>query len=95
MKTAISIPDKLFYDLEIRAQNLGLTRSALYVQVLLEHEKKLRELELTEQMNAALKDWQPNTEEDGFRRAATTRGFDRVIEDETRAGVKPLIKEIR
>jgi hypothetical protein len=92
MKTAISIPDKLFHELELRAQTLGLTRSALYVKVLSEHEKKMRELELTEQMNVALNNWQPNPEDQGFRQAATTRGFHGMTEDEAQVGVKPLAK---
>ena len=51
MKTAISLPDKVFFEAEETAQNLGISRSALYVDALTEYLKKYSRKNITEKLN--------------------------------------------
>ena len=51
MKTAISLPDKVFYAAEETAQNLGISRSALYVDALTEYLEKYNRKNITEKLN--------------------------------------------
>jgi len=41
VKTAISLPDTIFFEAENIAQNLGVSRSALYQKALTEYLKKI------------------------------------------------------
>ena len=54
MKTAVSIPDDLFQQAEKLAQELDLSRSALYAKALKEMLERLKEEAFAAQMNAAL-----------------------------------------
>lgn len=69
MKTAISIPDDLFQQAEKLAEELDLSRSALYAKALREMIERLRDEAITAQINEALKD-APIRAEPGFLRAA-------------------------
>jgi predicted DNA-binding protein (UPF0251 family) len=40
MKTAISLPDVIYFEAEETARNLGISRSALYLNALSEYLKK-------------------------------------------------------
>ncbi len=51
MKTAISIPDKLFTDAEITAKQLGLARSQLYVKAITEFIEHYNKDKITEKLN--------------------------------------------
>lgn len=51
MKTAISIPDKLFTDAEITAKQLGLARSQLYVRAIKEFIEHHNKDKITEKLN--------------------------------------------
>ena len=51
MKTAISLPDKVFFEAEETAQNLGLSRSALYLNALTEYLQKHSRKSITEKLN--------------------------------------------
>ena len=51
MKTAISIPDKLFTDAEITAKQLGLARSQLYVRAIKEFIDHHNKDKITEKLN--------------------------------------------
>jgi metal-responsive CopG/Arc/MetJ family transcriptional regulator len=51
MKTAISLPEKVFYAAEETAQNLGISRSALYVDALTEYLTKYNRKNITEKLN--------------------------------------------
>ncbi len=51
MKTAISIPDKLFMDAEITAKQLGLARSQLYVKAIKEFIEHHNKDKITEKLN--------------------------------------------
>ena len=42
MKTAVSLPDNIYLEAEEIAQNMGITRSALYCNALIEYIKKKR-----------------------------------------------------
>ena len=52
MKTAISIPDKLFTDAEITAKQLGLARSQLYVKAIKEFIEHHNKDKITEKLNS-------------------------------------------
>ncbi len=52
MKTAISIPDKLFTEAEITAKQLGLARSQLYVKAITEFIEHYNKDKITEKLNA-------------------------------------------
>jgi len=52
MKTAISIPDKLFKDAEITAKQLGLARSQLYVKAIREFIEHHNKDSITEKLNS-------------------------------------------
>ncbi|MDR2717540.1 MAG: hypothetical protein LBB89_05695 [Treponema sp.] len=41
MKTAISLPDMVYFEAEKTAQNLGISRSALFLNALTEYLKKI------------------------------------------------------
>ena len=51
MKTAISLPDRVFYAAEETAQNLGISRSALYVDALTEYLEKYNRKNIIEKLN--------------------------------------------
>ncbi len=51
MKTAISIPDKLFIDAEITAKQLGLARSQLYAKAITEFIEHYNKDMITEKLN--------------------------------------------
>ena len=70
MKTAISIPDDLFQEAEKLAQDLDLTRSALYARALREHLEKSKNAAITAQINAALAEDGPRKPDPFMRRAA-------------------------
>lgn len=52
MKTAVSIPDEIFGEAEKLADELGLSRSALYARALDELLREHRESELLAEINA-------------------------------------------
>ena len=51
MKTAISIPDRIYFEAETTAQNLGISRSALYLNALTEYLKKNNRKNITKKLN--------------------------------------------
>ena len=51
MKTAISLPDQVFYAAENTAQYLGISRSALYLNALIDYLKKNNRTNITEKLN--------------------------------------------
>lgn len=51
MKTAISIPDKVFIEAEITAKQLGLARSQLYVKAIKEFIGHHNKDNITEKLN--------------------------------------------
>ena len=51
MKTAISLPDKVYFEAEKVAHNLGISRSALYLNALTEYLKKNKRENITEKLN--------------------------------------------
>jgi metal-responsive CopG/Arc/MetJ family transcriptional regulator len=51
MKTAISIPDRLFEASERLARQLGLSRSELYVRAMVAYLEQHRREHITEQLN--------------------------------------------
>jgi metal-responsive CopG/Arc/MetJ family transcriptional regulator len=51
MKTAISLPDKVYYEAEETAQILGVSRSTLFLNALVEYLKKNNRKNITEKLN--------------------------------------------
>jgi metal-responsive CopG/Arc/MetJ family transcriptional regulator len=48
MKTAISLPDQVFYEVEETAHYMGIPRSKLYLNALLEYLEKNNRKKITE-----------------------------------------------
>jgi hypothetical protein len=51
MKTAISLPDRLFFEAEETAKNLGVSRSTLYLNALLDYLEKNNRRNITKKLN--------------------------------------------
>jgi metal-responsive CopG/Arc/MetJ family transcriptional regulator len=51
MKTAISLPDRLFFESEETAKNLGVSRSTLYRNALLDYLEKNNRKNITNKLN--------------------------------------------
>jgi hypothetical protein len=65
MKTAVSIPDKLFKEAEAEAKRLGVSRSKLHQMALEEFLSKDADAEFTRRMNEAIaKDGGLDTEDE-------------------------------
>jgi hypothetical protein len=56
MKTAISLPDKVYFEAEETAQNLGISRSSLYLNALTEYLKKNNRRNITKKLNEVYND---------------------------------------
>jgi len=52
MKTAVSIPDRIFEDAERLADERGVSRSELYARAVAEYVDKQRSVGVTERLNA-------------------------------------------
>ena len=52
MKTAISLPDRLFNSADALARKLGVSRSQLYATALAEYVAKHKSAKVTERLNA-------------------------------------------
>lgn len=68
MKTAISIPDRLFASADTLARRLGLSRSRLYATALAEYLAKHRPSKVTERLDAVY-GGQPSSMDSGLRSA--------------------------
>jgi hypothetical protein len=56
MKTAISLPDQVFYEAEKTAHYMGIPRSKLYLNALLEYLEKNNRKKITEKLNEVYDD---------------------------------------
>jgi metal-responsive CopG/Arc/MetJ family transcriptional regulator len=56
MKTAISLPDKVYYEAEETAHDMGIPRSALYVNALVEYLQKYNRKNITQKLNEVYAD---------------------------------------
>jgi metal-responsive CopG/Arc/MetJ family transcriptional regulator len=56
MKTAISLPDKIYFEAEETAKNLGISRSALYLNALTDYLKKNSRQNITQKLNEVYTD---------------------------------------
>ena len=56
MKTAISLPDKIYFEAEETAQNLGISRSALYLNALTDYLKRNNRKNITQKLNEVYND---------------------------------------
>ena len=62
MKTAISLPDIIYFEAEEAAQNLGISRSALYLNALTEYLKKNNRKNITQKLNEVYADASASTD---------------------------------
>ena len=76
MKTAISVPDRIFRAAERHAKRAKKSRSQLYAEAVAEYLTRHAPDEVTEAMNRVA-DQMP-TQADGFVTAATSRTFSRT-----------------
>ena len=51
MKTAISLPDRVYFEAEKTAETLGISRSALYVNALTDYLEKNSRKNITQKLN--------------------------------------------
>jgi metal-responsive CopG/Arc/MetJ family transcriptional regulator len=56
MKTAISLPDRIYFEAEETAQNLGISRSALYLNALTDYLKKNNRKNIIQRLNEVYND---------------------------------------
>jgi metal-responsive CopG/Arc/MetJ family transcriptional regulator len=56
MKTAISLPDSVYFEAEEAAQNLGVSRSTLYLNALVDYLKKNSRKNITQRLNEVYTD---------------------------------------
>ncbi len=56
MKTAISIPDKVFKSADVIASKLGISRSELYTKAIKEYIKELNNEQITDKLNEIYSD---------------------------------------
>jgi hypothetical protein len=56
MKTAISLPDRIYLEAEKTARNLGISRSTLYLNALTEYLKKNNRENITQRLNEVYND---------------------------------------
>jgi hypothetical protein len=56
MKTAISLPDTVYYEAEETAHDMGLPRSTLYVNALVEYLQKNNRKNITKKLNEVYTD---------------------------------------
>jgi len=56
MKTAISLPDTVYFKAEETAHNMGISRSALYLNALTEYLKKNNRKNITQKLNEVYAD---------------------------------------
>jgi hypothetical protein len=56
MKTAISLPDQIFYEAEETAHIMGIPRSKLYLNALVEYLEKNNRKKITEKLNEVYTD---------------------------------------
>ena len=56
MKTAISLPDGIYFEAEKTAQYLGISRSALYLNALIEYLKKNNRENIIQKLNEVYND---------------------------------------
>jgi metal-responsive CopG/Arc/MetJ family transcriptional regulator len=68
MKTAISLPDRLFSSADALARRLGMSRSQLYATALAEYVAKHQAAKVTERLNAVY-GTEPSDLDEKLRRA--------------------------
>ena len=77
MKTAISIPDKVFEAAERTAKRLGVSRSELYVNAIRDYLERHSGERITEQLNEVYSDSRADGDLDPALMNAQTRTVDR------------------
>jgi metal-responsive CopG/Arc/MetJ family transcriptional regulator len=80
MKTAISVPDEVFDQVEYRAAELGISRSEFFARAARQYLDLLADASLTQQIDAAID--VTGAEDSGHLAAAAGRAFLAAINDE-------------
>jgi predicted transcriptional regulator len=75
MKTAISVPDEVFEQVDIAAKRLGVSRSEIFTKAVRQFLMKSCGAEITASYDAAFGQDASGSEKDRFRRAATRRAL--------------------
>jgi metal-responsive CopG/Arc/MetJ family transcriptional regulator len=80
MKTAISVPDEIFAQVESRAAELGISRSELFARAARQYLDRLADASLTEQIDTAID--AAGGDDSGYAAATAGRAFLAAIDDE-------------
>jgi metal-responsive CopG/Arc/MetJ family transcriptional regulator len=56
MKTDVSLPDSVYFEAEEAAQNLGISRSTLYLNALVDYLEKNNSKNITQRLNEVYND---------------------------------------
>lgn len=80
MKTAISVPDEIFNQVESRAAELGISRSEFFARAARQYLDQLADDSLTQQIDGAIE--AAGTDDSGLAAAAAGRAFLAATADE-------------
>lgn len=80
MKTAISVPDAVFEQVEEAARRLGISRSEFYAVAAQRWVEELKRDDVTDQVNAAL-DLEGYVGDSEFLGQAARRAFERIDQE--------------
>jgi metal-responsive CopG/Arc/MetJ family transcriptional regulator len=80
MKTAISVPDEVFDQVETQTAELGISRSEFFTRAARQYLDKLEEASLTQQIDAAID--VAGADDSGSAAAAAGRAFLTAVDDE-------------
>jgi metal-responsive CopG/Arc/MetJ family transcriptional regulator len=78
VKTAISVPDELFQAVDLKAKELGMSRSALFSKAASAYLSELERDSLARRIDHALASFDTPDDDEAFRRAAARRALGRV-----------------
>ena len=78
MKTAISIPDRLFREADRLAKRLKKSRSRLYSEAVLDYVKRHADDEITRQLERVLKTVRETRQEKEWRRRVAAQTLKRI-----------------
>jgi len=92
MKVAVSIPDKIFKDLELLAEQDQLSRSALYTRALEEYAQRRHSAQITAQLNAVYDTLEDHEDDLAFVTQAARLTFKRLEQLEYSDRLGPVVK---
>ncbi len=75
MKTAISVPDEVFHQVNRAAERLGISRSEVFTRAVRQFLLTARDAEIAASYDAAFGEEEAAPESDAFRRSAARRAL--------------------